>query len=235
MNKEVLKVTRSEEKYFISIPDKYFLMKSLKNILQEDSFGDHGFYKVRTLYFDNPTNKDYLDKVNNTPSRKGIRLRTYFPKSNFAKIEVKMKNPEIDNKISLKISQEDAKEIINLNYDVLKNYSNKKALEIYNILTEENYKPVIVIAYNRKAFDSREYGLRITIDNNLEYNNHNFDIFDPNLTLTPLCSFSENILEIKTEKILPLNIQTILDSIEKIDKASSKYKRSRFFLNSSLF
>ncbi len=231
MKKQILDVKRIEVKHLISISGKLYLIENLKKILNEDTYGENGYYNVRSLYFDNENDQDYIDKLENAEIRKGIRLRIYTPMDKMAKLEIKRKNKDNQQKSSLKITRSDAIEIINGNYEVLKKYSTPVADELYKVMIEENYRPVTVINYHRKAFDSRSLGIRITIDSNITYNNYEFDIFDEKLPLYNLSSVGENVLEIKTENNIPEYLEEILDKVPKIGKPSSKYKRSRFLLS----
>lgn len=230
MKKQTLDVKRVETKHLISMAGKLYLVKKLKKILTEDIYGENGHYNVRSLYFDNEKNQDYIDKLENIPIRKGIRLRIYTPMDKTAKLEIKRKNGENQKKSSLKIKKDDALEIINRNYEVLKKYSNPVADELYQVMTEENYQPVTVVNYHRKAFDSRALGVRITIDSNITYNNCEFNIFDENLQLYNLSSVGENVLEIKLENGMPEILEEPLNKVTKIGKPVSKYRRSRLLL-----
>lgn len=230
MKKQTLDVKRVETKHLISMAGKLYLVEKLKKILSEDIYGENGYYNVRSLYFDNENNQDYIDKLENVPIRKGIRLRIYTPMDKTAKLEIKRKNGDNQQKLSLKIKKDDAIEIINKNYEVLKKYSDPVANELYQVMTEENYRPVTVVNYHRKAFDSRTLGVRITIDSNITYNNYEFNIFDENLPLYNLSSVGENVLEIKLENGMPEILEDSLNKVDKIGKPVSKYRRSRLLL-----
>ena len=230
MTEQTLDVKRVEQKLLVSIPEKLSLIESLKKILNEDTYGENGYYNVRSLYFDNEKNQDYIDKLESAPVRKSIRLRIYTPMDKKAKLEIKRKNNEGQQKSSLKIKRDDAIEIINKNYEVLKKYSDPVADELYQIMTKENYSPVTVINYHRKAFDSRDLGVRITMDSNITYNNYEFNIFDKHLPLYNLSCVGENVLEIKLENGTPEVLSETLNKINTIGKPVSKYRRSRFLL-----
>lgn len=219
-----------ETKYLISVPEKLYLIEELKKILNEDTYGENGYYNVRSLYFDNENDQDYIDKLENSVIRKGIRLRIYTPMDKFAKLEIKKKNGDNQQKLSLKIKREDAIEILNKNFKVLKKYPGLISEELYSVMTKEKYRPVTVVNYHRKAFDSRTLGVRITIDSNLTYNNYEFNIFEDKLQLYNLSSVSENVLEIKLENYMSEILNEILNKVNKLGKPVSKYRRSRLLL-----
>ncbi len=230
MKTQTLDVKRIEIKHLISTSGKLYLIENLKKLLSEDTYGENGYYNVRSLYFDNEKDQDYIDKLECAPIRKSIRLRIYTPMDKTAKLEIKRKNGENQQKLSLKIKRDDAIKIINGNYEILKNYSNPVANELYKVMITENYRPVTVVNYHRKAFDSRTLGVRITIDSNITYNNYEFNIFDENLQLYNLSFIGENVLEIKLENAMPKSLDEILNKVPKIGKPASKYRRSRLLL-----
>ncbi|MCJ8341925.1 MAG: VTC domain-containing protein [Cetobacterium sp.] len=223
-------ITRIEEKYLISTEKKLQLLTQLKKILIYDEHSNKGKYSVRTLYFDTPTYRDYQDKLNNNQQRKGIRMRIYDVQNISAKLELKMKNNDIQEKISLKIKKEDAQKLINREYHVLKKYKSEVAIKLYDIMKSNNYEPKTTILYNRYAFKCLEKNLRITIDSNLATSNTEFNLWDLNIDTVNVSPVYEHILEIKRIRELPLEIQEIIYPLENEEKPSSKYKRCCNFL-----
>ena len=224
-------VTRIENKYFITTNKKLELIKNLSKVLTEDSFGEKGYYSVRSVYFDKENCQDYLDKINQNKIRKGIRLRIYSPFDSIAKLELKFKNNDIQEKMSLKIKKNDAEELLNLNYEILKKYDGEIAKMFYIFLAEGKYKPNTTIAYNRKAFKSESSKIRITIDSNLQYSNNNFNIWNENLYLDTLLGTNEHILEVKFKEDNQLEqLNEIIYPLEILELPASKYKRCCKFL-----
>lgn len=215
------KIVRKEEKYLIATSEKNELIEKLGKILKADEYGDQGFYKVKSLYFDTPDFKDYKDKEENKEKRKGIRMRTYNTKGSIIKLELKEKNREIQKKFSLKIREEDALALLNKRYECLKKYDER----FYKIMKEERYEPKLVIFYDRYAFNAVGANLRITIDSNLSMSDKKIDFFKENIDRKKIFSDNRHILEVKKGKKVPEEVINLIESLEKLEKSSSKYKR----------
>ena len=116
-----LDIKREENKYYLSKIDSLKVRNKLDNVLKKDALASGDSYKVRSLYFDSINNIDYSDKLCGREDRKKIRLRLYGSNSDIIKLEIKKKNCEFQNKISLVINKNDALEIVKGNYKVLYN------------------------------------------------------------------------------------------------------------------
>lgn len=224
-------VVRVEEKYIISNSKKIELLEKLKENLIYDENSIDGKYSVRTLYFDTPNCQDYQDKVNEKLQRKGIRMRVYNVNDNSAKIELKRKDNSIQNKISLTISKDDAKQLLKQDYECLKNYNSEIALQLYDTLKSNCYAPKTLILYDRYAFECPNTKLRVTIDSNLTTSNLEFDLWSMNIETIPVGKTDEHILEVKKIGELPDEIKNILYPLDVTKTPSSKYKRCCKFLS----
>ena len=221
---ETLKVNRQENKYLLNQIQTKQVESELSKILTKDENSKNGDYLVRSLYFDSINNIDFKTKLAGTEIRKKIRIRTYDPKSDKCKLEVKLKNGEYQKKISIWIDKNTANELIKGNYSVLFDYFNKSedAIYIYKEMALGCYKPVALIEYDRCAFTYPEYDTRITIDKNIRTSETDFDLFSENVQFIPRTD-ELNVLEVKyNEKLMKF----ISDTLKKynITKTSvSKY------------
>lgn len=177
---EILNVFRTECKYSLSIVDANRIKNKLIQLLPLDTHSIRGEYMVRSLYFDSINNYDYFTKESGTEIRKKIRLRIYNAFDKKAKLEVKYKYNNQQQKKSLIISKMDAEELIKLNYQVLLKYasSNLFALEVLNMMRSGVYKPVSLIEYQRLAFTYSENDTRITFDSRIRYSETDFRLFE---------------------------------------------------------
>ncbi|MEF9951160.1 MAG: polyphosphate polymerase domain-containing protein [Clostridium sp.] len=222
-----LSVSRREMKYFISIEDYYFFKDSFSKVLYHDSHSESGSYMVRSLYFDSINNIDYHDKIDGIENRKKVRLRVYSPQDNVAKLEVKYKFNQNQRKESLIISREDAKAIINGDYDVLLKYQDRLAHKVYSIMVTMLYTPKVMVQYNREAFIHPEYGIRATLDTEISSSEVDFDLFSENISLIPVFDFSKPVLEVKYDKYIYKWFQDMVSSRSCTNSSISKYCHSR--------
>lgn len=202
---------------------------NLKNILcktlTQDSHNTNGGYIVRSLYFDTLYNNDYFDKEDGLEYRRKIRLRTYNPKAQFLKLELKQKEGEYQHKYSLTIPKNIAQRLIDGHYEVLKELNNNFADRLYTIMQTNLYRPKCIVEYKRLAYIVKENNTRITIDSDLKSSESNMDIFNPSLSLNTVTG--KTILEVKYNNFLLSYVKDIIDSTNKSQTSSSKYCMSR--------
>lgn len=221
---EVLKTFRHEYKYAISYEEMLDLRKKLNKVLNIDR-NENG-YMIRSLYFDSINDDDYYDKLGGEINRKKIRLRIYEPNAEFVKLELKSKYDIHQLKKSLLISRNDAEELIKENYDILLNYDNDVAKEIYVMLMEGIYKPKVIIEYKRIAYTTSTT-TRITFDYEIKSSNDVNSFFDEEINYYDLNNRNEVVLEVKFDRFLEPYISNILSNYSVRGQSVSKYLMGR--------
>lgn len=164
MSQKTLKVLRHELKYSINYFEYVTLSQKLYNVLVEDPHNSEGGYKVRSLYFDAYNNNDFYEKLSGVENRKKIRLRIYKFDDPNVKLEIKRKYNNLQEKKSIIITRDDARKLIQCDYDVLLKYQSTTAKEIYTVMKYNSLRPVVLIEYDRKAFMHPMNNIRITLD-----------------------------------------------------------------------
>lgn len=179
------------------------------------------------MYFDSLYNRDFFDKGSGIEKRRKIRLRIYDENQEFALLEMKQKDGKNQLKRSLKISKNDANEIIAGNFQVLLNYKEEFATECYSVMNMNMYRPKSIVEYQRKAYVIPENEIRITFDFDIKATESNFDIFSRDLILNKVLDNTKVILEIKYNNFLLDYIKEILEMVNKSELSVSKYCLSR--------
>ena len=224
---EILDVLRKEKKFVLSNVVSTNLSNFCSKILREDQNNKDEGYCVRSLYFDTYCNGDYEQKLAGDELRKKIRLRIYSTDDEFAKLEMKQKQNDNQRKRSLSVSRAHAKQLIDGDFSCLLTYDNKFALELYNVMTMEMYRPKCVIEYKRKAYMVEENSTRVTFDSDIRATECNYDIFDKDLCLYPVYGMEKVVLEVKYNNFLLSYIKDIINSVDKIETSVSKYCLAR--------
>ena len=219
--------TLSEKKFLLNSLETSNLSNKISKVLMPDPHNGYHGYIVRSLYFDTVYNRDFHQKDMGVEIRRKIRLRVYDPNDNFALLEMKQKEGNLQLKRSLKITREDAIKIINKDYSVLLKYPEDFATEIYAVMNIEQYMPVAVVQYNRKAYIAKENKIRITFDSNIIATESNFNIFDENLLMYPVFDKFNTVLEVKYNGFLLTYIKDLFNDINKSETSVSKYCLSR--------
>lgn len=220
-------VSRQEKKYLIGLEDSHKLSNYLEKMLIQDLHNGRDGYIVRSLYFDTINEKDYIEKQDGIELRRKIRLRIYSPEDKFACLEMKQKQGNNQLKRSLKVTKEDAQQLIKGNYSVLLNYKEKFAQECYAIMATQLYRPKAIVQYNRKAFVAKENNIRITFDTNIIATETSFDIFSKNLNMYPVFSKYNTVLEVKYNGFMLTYIKDMLETVQKSELSVSKYCLAR--------
>ena len=227
---KLLSVSRREVKYLVSLPDRMYLLKALDKLLTPDAYGGYNGYTVRSVYFDSITNEDYKAKTDHEDEKKRIRVRVYDPDDKTAKFELKRKSFGRELKESVVISREDAKELLDRNYEVLLNYKEPTAEYAYELMKTRMYRPVSLIEYDRRAYTHENFNTRVTMDNNLRYCDHYYDLFSHNVNFHSGMPKDYTILEIKYDRFLFKQIQDVLAKCDLTRKPPSKFGTSRQIL-----
>ena len=234
MSAKTLQVFRSEKKYLINTVQYMQLSNLLSRVLKEDENNGCSGYNIRSLYFDTPFNRDFYDRVDGIENRRKIRLRTYDVDSERVKLEVKYKFNAAQRKDSIWISKEDAKGLMNGEYERLRSYDHQTANTMYQLMKNDYYRPAVMNTYNRKAFIHHTNNIRITLDSNIRSNETNLDFFCKDVSFLPILDFDLHVLEVKYDKFLYRWLSDILAACDEKQQSASKYSLSRGFFEKYL-
>lgn len=225
-------VLRQERKYLITEFESKHMSSLLESVMAQDPHnGSCGFYKIRSLYFDTPFDDDYNDKIDGLELRRKIRLRTYQIDADFAMLEMKQKQGNMQLKRSLVLNKGDAQALISCDYSPLKNYSEPFAAELYGIMNTKSYRPKAVVEYKRKAFVAKENRIRITFDNTIRATETCFDIFSHHLPLYPVLDDFNTVLEVKYNGFMLSYIKNLINVADRSRVSVSKYCLARTLSN----
>ena len=227
MSTKSLVVSRQELKYPINFAQYISLSQILKNVLVEDQHNGKEGYWVRSLYFDSYADADFYEKLNGIENRKKIRLRIYNYNDPKVKLEIKRKYGNNQEKKSIIITREDAKELTCCNYEVLRKYSTKEAVMIYNIMKVNRVRPVVMIEYRRKAFIHPMNNIRMTLDSEIRSSETYFDFFSPSPILAPVEDYYNALLEIKYNNFIFKWLSELIEPHTLTRESYSKYTASR--------
>lgn len=225
---KVLDVLRTEKKYPMRYETARNLMHRLGMIMEPDSYmKEPEGYRVRSLYFDSFTNRDYHEKEAGLECRKKIRLRTYGD-DGIIKLEWKQKQGEVQRKRSMSVSRQEAVELSRGNYRVLMERKEELAGEFYGLMMTEVYRPRCLVEYRRAALVEAINDIRITFDSDLRIHEGCFDLFDLKRNhCYPVWEPGRVTMEVKYNGFLFPYIKDILMPYTLTQEAASKYCAGR--------
>lgn len=225
---QTLSVYRHELKYLLNASDRLLMQEQLDKLLARDAHAKTGSYKVRSLYFDSINQIDYATKLAGVQIRKKIRLRVYTPDAERVKLEVKNKNGDLQHKVSLWITREDARRLCRGDYRALMNYfgQSPEAVSVYTMMVSGCYRPVALIEYDRLAYTYPLFNTRITFDSKVRSSESCLDLFYENPVYNRILD-QRDILEVKFNGQLVKFVSDLLRQFSLTQTSVSKYCMGR--------
>jgi SPX domain protein involved in polyphosphate accumulation len=159
--------SRYERKFFLTVLDDKQLETIIK--LHPAIFSEIYHQRmVNSLYYDNRSLDFYQDNVQGSHHRLKIRLRWYqdLKKVINPNLELKIKNGLLGDKRIISCNSFNlAKGLMKLNSLI----ADRSNFEKITSLKTNNLKPVILISYNRRYFQSADKKYRLTLDRDLTF------------------------------------------------------------------
>lgn len=225
----MLDVYRKEIKYIIPV-EKFTKLKSVLDALMEkDIHGTGGGYMVRSQYYDSLSDTDLQDNPDGVMEKRKIRVRIYSVDAQTAKLEYKCKSNTDGRKQSLTITREEALLMENHSYEWLLRREEPGIVSVY----EDDagaYKPKTIVEYKRMAYAYPVNDVRVTFDTELKGTLSPYGLFDRTPAYIPLMKRDIGVLEIKYNHFLPSPIKGVLEEVNSVAEASSKYSKARLLI-----
>ena len=111
---------RHEWKHEINMADLYAIRARLKVVARGDPNAKDGKYFIRSLYFDNLSDKALREKIDGVDRREKFRIRYYNNDTSFIKLEKKSKVNGLETKYSAPLTKEEAQRIVCGDYEFLR-------------------------------------------------------------------------------------------------------------------
>lgn len=223
----VRQVLRKEKKFLVDIASAKRLEFGLGSVLRPDPHNGFNGYPVRSLYFDTPHERDFVEKLWGTDPRRKVRLRVYSPQADFALLELKQKQGENQRKRGLRVSRQEAERIIAGDLSPLLEHPEPFAAEIHALMSINGYRPKTIVEYQRRAFVAQENKIRVTLDSEIRATELCFDIFSSQLCMYPVFDPFNTVLEVKYDGFLLSYVRDVLNTVDKSELSVSKYCLAR--------
>lgn len=221
---------RKEIKYIIPKIEFLRLKKHLEALMRKDSHCSDGSYMVRSQYYDSLRDQDLRDNVDGNMEKRKIRLRTYTLDASKIKLEYKCKSNSEGTKYAIWISREEAAMMESGKYGFLLDHEEELAKILYVKMMQGAYRAKTIIQYNRMAYIHHVCNFRITFDTDLKSTLNPHGLFSKELSFVPLIEGDRGIMEVKYNEFLPSVFKGLLQEIDALQEASSKYSMSRRYV-----
>ncbi len=224
---------RYENKYQISIAQLMLLQDRVGELCALDPHvGKEGYYRIRSLYFDDYACSAFTDNEIGVEPRSKFRIRMYNGNEELLLLEQKCKiggkihkeSTLIEKRFCLQLMTGDANQIPYPDKDPL---INRFLLACHTRLLE----PRIIVDYFRYPYVCQDGEVRVTFDCKIACSDHILGFFDSFLPLVPILPSGQELMEVKYTEFLPeflykgLNLGKLRQETFSKFYLSEKYRR----------
>ena len=219
---------RHEWKHEINYADMLTLCIRLSAVMKRDKHAQNGAYRIRSLYFDSPSDKALREKIDGINVREKFRIRYYNGDTSFIILEKKSKINGLCGKEHCHLTREEAQRIVDGDFMWMPGSGRTLCQELYSKMLSEGLRPKTIVDYTRDAFVFAPGNVRVTIDYDIRTGGFRTDFLNPE-TLTLPAGDSPIILEVKWDEYLPDIIKDAVSLPGRRVTAFSKYEQCRIY------
>lgn len=219
---------RHEWKHEISYGDMLVLRQRLSAVMKRDKHAIDGKYLIRSLYFDNASDKALREKVDGVNIREKFRIRYYNNDTSLIHLEKKSKVNGLCRKDSVTLSFEQAQAIANGDYGWMVDSGVPLIQELYSKMMSQGLRPKTIVDYLREPFVFAPGNVRVTLDYNIRTGMNCIDFLNSNCVTVP-AGDAPIILEVKWDEYLPDIIRDAVQLPNCRVGAFSKYAVCRIY------
>ena len=219
---------RHEWKHEISYSDMLALRQRLSAVAKCDLHAVNGKYFIRSLYFDNLSDKALREKLDGISRREKFRIRYYNGDTAVIHLEKKSKIGGLGNKQSADLTAEEAQWIVDGKLDWMLHSNQPLVQELYVKMTTEGLRPKTIVDYTREPFVYAPGNVRVTLDYDIRTGMNCVDFLNTNCPTIP-AGDAAIILEVKWDEFLPAIIRDAVQLNNRHVGAYSKYAACRIY------
>lgn len=217
---------RHEVKHEISYQDMLCIRQRLKAVALPDPHAKDGKYRIRSLYFDTPSDKALREKIDGTARREKFRIRYYNNDRSYICLEKKSRVNGLGTKYSARLTEEQTRNIIGGDISWMRDHDDPLICELYLKMTYQRLSPKTVVDYLREPYIYGPGNVRVTFDSDIRTGLGRIFLFDEDLP-TLRAADGSIILEVKWDDFLPGIIRDCVQTPGVRAMAFSKYAYSR--------
>lgn len=219
---------RHEWKHEINYSDMIILRQRLKAVMKPDENAVDGKYFIRSIYFDNISDKALREKIDGVNCREKFRIRYYNDDTSLIHLEKKSKINGLGNKQSANLSAEEAQKIVDGDLDWMIDCDRPLLQELYSKMKSQGLCPKTIVDYTREPFVFSAGNVRVTLDYDIRTGLYCTDFLNPDCITIPAGN-APIILEVKWDEFLPSVIRDIVQLESRRTAAFSKYAVCRIY------
>ena len=218
---------RHEWKHEISFSDMIAVRQRLRAVARPDPHAVDGRYTIRSLYFDDFTDKALREKLNGVDRREKFRIRYYNGDTSLIHLEKKSRRSGLGAKESAGLTRAEAQAIADGDLDWMPSSGLPLVQELYSKM-RRGLRPRTIVDYTREPFTYAPGNVRVTLDYNIRTGLGCTDFLNPDCITVP-AGDAPIILEVKWDAFLPDIIRDAVQLPGRRVSAFSKYAQCRIY------
>lgn len=221
-------IYRHEWKHMINHADKIAIRQRLRAVAQVDANAADGRYLIRSLYFDNISDKALREKLDGVNRREKFRIRYYNGNTDQIHLEKKSKWNGLGTKDRTLLTADEAQRIVDGDLSWMIGSDRPLVQELYVKMNSQGLRPKTIVDYTREPFVYAPGNVRVTLDYNIRTGLLCTDFLNPDCLTIP-AGVGETILEVKWDEYLPSVIRDAVQLGSRQLSAFSKYAACRMY------
>lgn len=219
---------RHEWKHEISYADLLAIRQRLRAVAESDPHAENGRYLIRSLYFDNLSDKALREKIDGVNMREKFRIRYYNGDPSVIHLEKKSKREGLGTKYSAELTKDEAQSIVDGELDWMMASGRPLVQELYCKMRYQGLRPKTIVDYTREPFIYRPGNVRVTFDYDIRTGLSCTDFLNPDCVTIP-AGDAPILLEVKWDAFLPSVIRDCVQTPGRRVEAFSKYAQCRIY------
>lgn len=219
---------RHEWKIEVNRLDFLILRQRLRVVMRPDGYAVQGKYRIRSLYFDTPTDQALLEKKDGVNHREKFRIRYYNGDTTLIRLEKKSKWNSLCGKVSVPMTAQQGKAIVDGSIDWMMDSGEPLLQELYHKMQWQGLRPKTIVDYTREPFVFAPGNVRVTLDYDIRTGLSCTDFLNPGCITIPAAD-APAILEVKWDDFLPDIIRDAVQLPGRRAAAFSKYEQCRIY------
>ena len=219
---------RHEWKHEISYADLLAIRQRLRAVCEPDPHAKDGKYLIRSLYFDNLSDKALREKIEGVNLREKFRIRYYNGDPSVIHLEKKSKRAGLGTKYSANLTREEAQRIVDNDTDWMLKSDWPLVQELCCKMKYQGLRPRTIVDYTREPFIFRPGNVRVTFDYDIRTGLKSTDFLNPDCQTIP-AGDAPILLEVKWDAFLPSIIRDAVQTPGRRVEAFSKYAQCRIY------
>jgi hypothetical protein len=220
---------RHELKFSVTAAQYLLLRNRLKTVMKPDPHADSdGRYRIRSIYFDNLSDKALREKIDGVKYREKFRIRWYNDNFSYIVLEKKIKNKDLCLKLEAPLTLAQCRSILDGDIGWMMDSDQELIRELYCKMKGQGLRPRVLTSYMREPYVYKAGNVRITFDWDVRTSLYSAKLLDSPTDISA-AEPGDMILEVKYDEYLPDIIKALLQTGFLRQTAFSKYAASRRF------